>query len=68
MEYSLVERVRAEFIEMPGLHLTLPQAARLWGLEPGVATAFVLRAMPKPWPRRKRTRPAPIAYNSYTRC
>jgi hypothetical protein len=29
----LVERVRCEFLEMPGLRLTLPQAARLWGLD-----------------------------------
>jgi hypothetical protein len=29
----LVSRVRAEFVEMPGLRLTLPQASRLWGLE-----------------------------------
>jgi hypothetical protein len=30
---SLVERVRGEFIEMPGLQLTVAQAARLWGLD-----------------------------------
>ena len=30
---ALVERVRAEFREMPGLHLTPAQAMRLWGLE-----------------------------------
>jgi hypothetical protein len=30
---ALVDRVRSEFIEMPGLRLTLPQAARLWGLD-----------------------------------
>jgi len=30
----LVLRVQNEFIEMPGLQLTLPQAARLWGLDP----------------------------------
>ena len=29
---SLVDRARAEFMEMPGLQLTLPQAARLWNL------------------------------------
>lgn len=32
--HTLAHRVRAEFIEMPGLRLTIPQAARLWGLEP----------------------------------
>jgi len=31
--HRLVDRVRSEFIEMPGLQLTLPQAARLWGLD-----------------------------------
>jgi len=31
---ALIRRVRAEFIEMPGMQLTLPQAARLWGLDP----------------------------------
>jgi hypothetical protein len=31
--HHLVHRVRNEFIEMPGLQLTLPQAARLWGLD-----------------------------------
>jgi hypothetical protein len=31
--HRLVQRVRNEFIEMPGLQLTLPQAARLWGLD-----------------------------------
>jgi hypothetical protein len=29
---AVVDRVRAEFVEMPGLELTLPQAERLWGL------------------------------------
>jgi hypothetical protein len=31
---ALVERVRGEFNEMPGLQLTIPQAARLLGIEP----------------------------------
>ena len=30
---ALVERARNEFMEMPGLRLTVPQAARLWGLD-----------------------------------
>ena len=47
---ALVERVRGEFNEMPGLQLTVPQAARLWGMELSacrqvvdalVATAFL---------------------------
>jgi hypothetical protein len=30
---QLVKRVKSEFIEMPGLMLTLEQGSRLWGLE-----------------------------------
>lgn len=30
---ELVHRVRGEFMEMPGLRLSLPQAQRLWGLD-----------------------------------
>jgi hypothetical protein len=29
----LLERAFGEFVEMPGLRLTLPQAKRLWGLD-----------------------------------
>jgi hypothetical protein len=31
--HAVVERVRSEFMEMPGLRLTTQQAARLWGLD-----------------------------------
>ena len=31
--HALVDRVRGEFNEMPGLQLTVPQAARLLGIE-----------------------------------
>jgi hypothetical protein len=30
---ALVQRVMAEFLEMPGLRLTCQQAQRLWGLD-----------------------------------
>ncbi len=30
----LLRRIRSEFLEMPGLCLTLEQAARLWNLDP----------------------------------
>jgi hypothetical protein len=30
---TLVRRVRGEFLEMPGLQLTIAQAQRLWGME-----------------------------------
>jgi hypothetical protein len=35
---DLVERVRAEFIEQPGLRLTEAQAARLWHLDETTCT------------------------------
>lgn len=30
---TLVRRIRSEFVEMPGLRLTVAQAARLWSLD-----------------------------------
>lgn len=30
---DLLDRIRGEFLEMPGLHLTAPQARRLWSLD-----------------------------------
>ncbi|MEQ1574107.1 MAG: hypothetical protein ABL993_07650 [Vicinamibacterales bacterium] len=35
LECDLHVRIQAEFIEMPGLKLTLSQAARLFGLDAG---------------------------------
>lgn len=34
---ALVLRIRGEYSEMPGLRLTVPQAARLFGVAPDVA-------------------------------
>ena len=39
--HLLVQRVRSEFVEMPGLQLTLPQAARLWGLDQGASLRVI---------------------------
>jgi len=39
-----VRRVREEFLEMPGLRLTPPQARRLWGLD-GEACQAVIDAL-----------------------
>jgi hypothetical protein len=33
MHAALVDRIRGEFIEMPGLQLTMAQAAKLWGMD-----------------------------------
>jgi hypothetical protein len=42
MEFeALVRRVRGEFLEMPGLSLTIPQAQRLWGLREDVCRKVV---------------------------
>lgn len=44
--YELLDRARGEFAEMPGLRLTIAQAARLWAVERPVCGA-VLDALVK---------------------
>jgi hypothetical protein len=39
--HAIMNRVRGEFNEMPGLHLTIPQACRLWGIEPSACRDIV---------------------------
>lgn len=41
---GLVARIRAEYGEMPGLRLTVSQAARLWQMDAGACEA-VLQAL-----------------------
>ncbi len=41
---QMLERIQGEFVEMPGLRLTAPQARRLWGLDQD-ACSEVLRAL-----------------------
>lgn len=36
-----LQRIQGEFVEMPGLRLTAPQAQRLWGLERDVCDALL---------------------------
>ena len=38
---AMLERIRAEFLEMPGLRLTLEQAHRLCGVEPTLCKAVL---------------------------
>lgn len=38
---DIVRRVQGEFLEMPGLRLTEPQARRLWALEPSLCNAVL---------------------------
>jgi hypothetical protein len=42
--HALVQRVRSEFEEVPGLRLTLHEAARFWQIEPEICV-FVLRTL-----------------------
>ena len=37
----LVERVRGEFNEMPGMQLTMAQAAKLWGMDQKVCRTVI---------------------------
>ena len=37
----LVERIRGEYAEMPGLRLTLAQAARLWQLDVAICETLL---------------------------
>jgi hypothetical protein len=36
-----IKSIRAEYAEVPGLHLTKPQAVDLWGLDPWVCDALL---------------------------
>ena len=38
---AVLRRVRAEFVEMPGLRLTPAQATRFWGLEQEVCRTVI---------------------------
>jgi hypothetical protein len=40
---DVLRRVQGEFLEMPGLRLTEPQARRLWGLDPQMCAALLRR-------------------------
>jgi hypothetical protein len=40
---GLVYRIRGEFLEMPGLRLTLEQAARLWHIDAAVCATVLMR-------------------------
>jgi hypothetical protein len=38
---TMLHRIRGEFREMPGLKLTIAQAARLWHLDPASSRVFL---------------------------
>jgi hypothetical protein len=41
--FDVLRRVQGEYIEMPGLRLTIAQAQRLWGLDRAVCDALLGR-------------------------
>jgi len=40
-EEDTLDRIRSEFLEMPGLKLTVPQALRLWGVDQDTCEAVI---------------------------
>ena len=38
---EILHRARGEFLEMPGLRLTVPQARRLWNLEATICESLL---------------------------
>jgi hypothetical protein len=38
---EVLQRIQGEYVEMPGLRLTAPQAQRLWGLERDMCEALL---------------------------
>jgi hypothetical protein len=51
---ELIVRVRGEYSEMPGLSLTVPQARRLFGLEPATCQVLFERLVDARFLRRTR--------------
>ena len=47
-----VQVIRSEYLEMPGLSLTKPQARRLWGLDPETCDALIERMVSAGFLRR----------------
>ena len=65
---DVLRRVQGEFLEMPGLRLTIAQAQRLWGLDRSVCDAllgalveakFLFRTRDGAFVRSEHTRLAP---------
>lgn len=63
----MLQRIQGEYLEMPGLRLTAPQAQRLWGLDQEMCSAllgalvearFLTRARDGSFVRMEGARPA----------
>ena len=51
---ELIVRVRGEYLEMPGLSLTIPQAQRLWAVEHSTCVQVFDSLVDARWLRRTR--------------
>jgi hypothetical protein len=51
---NLLSRARSEYLEMPGLSLTLEQAQRLWGLDRGTCWGVLSNLVRAGFLRRRR--------------
>jgi Fic family protein len=49
---ALLDRIRREYLEMPGLRLTVPQARRLWGVPQDVCEDALARLVEEGFLRR----------------
>ena len=53
-EEDTLHRIRSEFLEMPGLKLTVPQALRLWGVDQHTCEAVIEKLTQSNFLRRTR--------------
>jgi hypothetical protein len=51
----VARRIKAEFLEMPGLRLTVLQASRLWGLERAMCESVIDSLVGSAFLRRTQT-------------
>ena len=51
-EATLLARVYGEYLEMPGLQLTLAQASRLWNMQPTTSARVLERLVDSSFLRR----------------
>ena len=52
IDLNLIARVHGEYLEMPGLQLTLAQASRLWNIQPATSAHVLERLVDASFLRR----------------
>ena len=50
--FGWVTLIRAEYLEIPGLSLTAPQAQRMWGLDPEICRTLLDQMVQEKFLRR----------------